>query len=191
METITNVQPNVDPNTHLKKEFMWMCRIYMSCHSKTECLASSNSNFGMQRYLQVIGDFQVRRCVSKIRGSSHCLKIETGRYTKPETPRDERFCPFCQAMHNFIVETEDHFLHHCPAYQVLREVLENSVPLPDRNSLTLLAGSKDEEIITYVCNWIATMYKRRCKDPTPSELTEDMAIDMVALGHIANITGTI
>ena len=178
-------------NTHLKKEFIWMCRIYTSCHPKTECLASTNSTFGMQRYLQVIGNFQVRRCVSKIRGSSHCLEVETGRYTKPKTPREERFCQFCKVMYNFTVETADPFLHHFAAYQALRDILKNSVSLPDKNSLSVLARSKDNRIITYICNWIATMYKRRCKDPTPSELTEDMAIDMVALGSIANVTGTI
>ena len=90
-----------------------------------------------------------------------------------------------------VVETEDHFLHHCPIYEVLREIMKKSVSIPDQSSLSFLVASKDDARITFICNWIATMYKRRCKDPTPAELVEEMAIDMLALDNITSVRGTV
>ena len=41
----------------LKKQFMGLCDTYKLCHSKTQFLASSNTKFGMQRYIQVVDSF--------------------------------------------------------------------------------------------------------------------------------------
>ena len=56
--------------------------------------------------------------VTKIRLSSHKLKIERGRYTRPKTPPDKRTCKFCNE-----VETKSHFILFCKAYNILRDEL--------------------------------------------------------------------
>jgi hypothetical protein len=43
--------------------------------------------------------------------------IETGRYTKPFTPRANRTCPLCN---DGSLEDEVHFLLDCPSYEPLR-----------------------------------------------------------------------
>jgi hypothetical protein len=45
------------------------------------------------------------------------LAIETGRYSKPKTPHNERFCKFCKDQ----VEDESHVLLTCPKYNILRQ----------------------------------------------------------------------
>jgi hypothetical protein len=47
-----------------------------------------------------------RKQLTKLRISSHPLAIETGRYSKPKTPHNERFCKFCKDQ----VEDKSHFL---------------------------------------------------------------------------------
>ena len=42
------------------------------------------------------------------------MAIETGRYSKPKTPHNERFCKFCKDQ----VEDESHFLLKCPKYNI-------------------------------------------------------------------------
>ena len=50
--------------------------------------------------------------LSKIRLSAHSLAIETGRYNKPFTSAEERYCKYCLNQ----VENEKHFLLYCPLY---------------------------------------------------------------------------
>ena len=57
-----------------------------------------------------------RIIITKWRPSSHNIKIETGRYTKPSTPREERVCSECPSS----VEDEHHVVYHCPLYRSIR-----------------------------------------------------------------------
>jgi hypothetical protein len=49
------------------------------------------------------------------------LAIETGRYSKPKTPHNERFCKFCKDQ----VEDEFQVLLKCPKYNILRQKYGN------------------------------------------------------------------
>ena len=60
-----------------------------------------------------------RIALTKLRVSSHCLAIETGRYHKPTSlPVDQRLCAECG-----VLEDEAHFLCDCVRYSFLREDL--------------------------------------------------------------------
>ena len=61
-----------------------------------------------------------RRHFSKLRTSSHHLSIETGRYTRPITPREARFCKSCSLG---VVGDEKHFLLQCPKFDNERECM--------------------------------------------------------------------
>ncbi len=56
----------------------------------------------------------------RFRISSHNLRIETGRYTRPKTPEIERKCLYCSAQ---ALENELHFLTECPLYLMERNEL--------------------------------------------------------------------
>ena len=57
-----------------------------------------------------------RVIISRWRLSSHQLKIETGRYTTPKTPRNDRTCSVCPTK----IEDECHVIFDCPLYHVVR-----------------------------------------------------------------------
>ena len=61
-----------------------------------------------------------RRVLFKLRSCSLPLAIETGRYSKPKTPLNERLCKFCQLN---TLEDETHFLIDCELYSDLRQLL--------------------------------------------------------------------
>ena len=57
-----------------------------------------------------------RVIITRWRLSSHKLKIETGRYTKPRTSRENRLCTVCQE-----IEDEHHAIFICKAHFWIRE----------------------------------------------------------------------
>ena len=63
-----------------------------------------NNEYTLPKHLGL--PYQLRKVVSRIRCSNHPLAIEKGRHTNPITPREERFCNFCDEQ---VVEDEDHF----------------------------------------------------------------------------------
>ena len=74
-------------------------------------------------YVKSVKFRDYRRTLSNFRCGSLPLAIETGRYTKPVTPLNERICQFCDGN---TIETEQHFLMNCNFYSDLREELLNS-----------------------------------------------------------------
>ena len=61
-----------------------------------------------------------RRILAKFRGCNLPLAVETGRYTKPKTPHNERICKFCDSV---AIEDETHFLIDCEFYSDIRYTL--------------------------------------------------------------------
>ena len=77
--------------------------------------------YNKENYLN-IQNFENRKILSNIRMSSHKLKIETGRYTNIE--RENRLCELCNMRK---IETEEHFLLECPAYNHHREIFSSEL----------------------------------------------------------------
>ena len=59
----------------------------------------------------------VRRTLSQFRSGALPLAVETGRYSRPQVPLNDRLCKFC-ALNS--VEDEIHFLMVCPLYTDIR-----------------------------------------------------------------------
>ena len=66
-------------------------------------------------YSSFLNDYH-RYIISRWRLSCHSLKIETGRYTRPKTPRINRVCELCD-----LLEDERHVIYACPRYVSIRE----------------------------------------------------------------------
>ena len=49
---------------------------------------------------------------------AHSLRIHTGRYATNNTPRNERYCMFCNSLD---LEDEYHFILICPCYIDIRK----------------------------------------------------------------------
>ena len=74
------------------------------------------SNIDLQFYLQKNIPTMFRKCITKIRLSSHNLFIETGRYTG--IARNERKCILCSLN---VLKDEFHFVLQCTKYNDLRK----------------------------------------------------------------------
>ena len=68
------------------------------------------TNFGFEKYLDLIKEPKNRRYITKFKSSSHKLKIESGRYTRPITPLNKRICDKCDKHEE---DDEIHFFNHC------------------------------------------------------------------------------
>jgi hypothetical protein len=73
----------------------------------------------MPKYIRHTGGipFEHVKQLMRFRTGAHHLAIETGRWQRPQVPRDERLCVRC-TLHG--VEDEMHILFECPAYQHIR-----------------------------------------------------------------------
>ena len=75
------------------------------------------SNFEYEKYLDIL-PCNLRCYLTKLRLSSHSLKIQTGRYSTQRIDRNQRYCIYCNK-HD--IEDEYHFILICPCYIDLRK----------------------------------------------------------------------
>jgi hypothetical protein len=81
-----------------------------------------NTNLEDQNYLSVLPSVKKKISISKRRKNSHEFHSETGRWSIPKTPWDERASHLCDTKK---VEDEKHFVLDCPAYTHIRSHFQN------------------------------------------------------------------
>ena len=96
-------------------------------NKKLNLYTSFKTVYKFESYLDYIQDFTVRSTLAKLRVSAHNLQIETGRFSKNKTPRDQRFCPYCKTLNIFTVEDEIHFLLTCSLFNDERRIFLQKV----------------------------------------------------------------
>jgi len=109
-----------------KYEQDWLANINRGSNSnKLRTYNTFKNTFFAENYIFHTKDISTRKWLTQLRISSHCLKIETGRYTKPiKTPLAERKCTLCQSGE---VEDEFHFILKCNLYETERKLLFDSL----------------------------------------------------------------
>jgi hypothetical protein len=111
------------------------------------------TNFGLEKYLTLINNFNYRKSICTFRVSAHRLYIETGRYKN--IPRNERLCKYFSANE---IEDEAHFLIKCDQLNNKREELfklisskvKNFTKLSNNQKLYYILTCKDQEILQSV-----------------------------------------
>ena len=86
-----------------------------------------------------------RRVLAQFRAGCLPIAIETGRYSRPTIPLEERKCLFCI---QDVIEDEKHFLTNCNLYNDLRSELYNSYSSFIYNFENLDSDSKFSSIMT-------------------------------------------
>ena len=61
------------------------------------------TKFELEPYLTGSIPVRKRQNLSKLRISAHTLAIETGRYTQPKTPLEQRKCSLCKGWFNIFI----------------------------------------------------------------------------------------
>jgi hypothetical protein len=117
---------------------------------KLSTFRTFKTSFGFEQYLSEVKNDSHRRSLAKLRCSNHKLAIETGRYTRPLTPRNDRLCQLC---HSGEVEDEGHFLLSCHFYSDLRSSLisphlnSNILKIPPLLQTGYILNSGNETIL--------------------------------------------
>ena len=86
--------------------------------SKLDSFARYKTELNLSKYLSHIPNPFHRAVLAKLRTTNHSLEIELGRHRN--IPRMDRACRICKTG---AVETEQHFLLECAAYEDLRHQL--------------------------------------------------------------------
>ena len=120
---------------------------------KLRLYAQVTNHFGIRPYLIHVKDRRYRNAISKIRScSSHILRIEKGRYTRPITPVEHRLCETC-----CVIEDEIHFIIHCSTnpservslYSVLNEYEPHFKNLSGIDKFYFLMRNEDPKILKW------------------------------------------
>lgn len=114
-------------------------------------------NFGLEKYLILLKNFEQRRRLTRLRISAHRLRIELGRYQG--TLRQDRVCVRCTSGE---VEDELHFIFSCDKFKEERKELLKCVLLscPNFASLNLqdrlnwIMNTENLDILTHLSNYI-------------------------------------
>lgn len=111
----------------------------------------------------------MRFILTRLRISAHNLEIETGRYTTPKTPLENRLCKQCNLSE---IEDEEHFLINCPKYSLHRKELfrklnnSNFNELSNMNKFVWLLNNEDiyvnVEIAKYLSNCFILRDTKQC-----------------------------
>ncbi len=93
------------------------------------------NEFIFENYLSSTKHLNHTLALFHFRISFHNLRIETGHYTKPKTPINDRICIYCTSQ---TVESESHFLLECSLYIMERRELVERITnyLPDFNYIS-------------------------------------------------------
>ena len=92
------------------------------------------------------------------------LAIETGRYSKPKTPLQDRLCKFCSSNS---IEDETHFLADCDFYSDLRyDLIESASPLNANFHFLNSEGKicflmESDELQFNIANYLLAAFRRR------------------------------
>ena len=89
---------------------------------------------------------KLRKSLTRFRISCHRLFIETGRYSIPKIPAEDRLCKFCNLTR---VEDEMHFLTVCPLYKQERDILYRVAAKESKHFPNL---SNNNKFIWLMCN---------------------------------------
>lgn len=107
------------------------------------------TSFGYEQYLSILPEYYWSYML-KFRTSNHKLPIESGRWNR--TPRDERFCIFCQN----IMGDEFHFLFQCKKLKNIRSkyIKERFWKRPNILNLHQLFNSQDLDTLINLSKYI-------------------------------------
>ena len=107
--------------------------------SKTRTYVTFKKTLRLEKYLQAHSDAQGRAIHTSLRSGTNKLEIEIGRWSGIEKSR--RFCKQCDLKE---VESEMHFLMHCPRYEALRDKFYSSVRFVSGGKWDFRARSSEE-----------------------------------------------
>jgi hypothetical protein len=100
----------------------WIQKVQSDTH-KLSTYKLFKHSMGLETYLVEVPNVRQRKAICRFRVSSPNFAVERLRYVG--TPREQRFCTYCQPQEQ--VEDERHVLLVCPAYAAARKILFDTI----------------------------------------------------------------
>ena len=116
--------------------------------------------FEYESYLNIVRDKPLRQLLlTKLRLSSHTLRIETSRYRKNRTDRADRLCLYCDQRQ---LDDEFHFICQVPVLQDIRTkyIKTYFTRRPSVYKLRELLKSTNKTILINLCKFIKEAFQR-------------------------------
>ena len=107
----------------------------------------------------VVKDFKLRKCISKLRLSSHDLNIEKGRFERKKV--EDRLCNYCNLK---TIEDESHVLLVCPSYsnERIKFIEEVRKHVPDyKMDFNSIMGSRNPNVLFCLGKYIQKIFNAR------------------------------
>ena len=122
--------------------------------------------FKFENYLLSTKNLNHTLSLFRFRISSHNLRIETGRYSRPKTPENERICIYCTSQ---AIESESHFLLNCNLYnnerkellEMITRYLPDFISTPNTQKFVMLMSAKEKSITDALGKFIFNCLKKR------------------------------
>ena len=147
---------------NIKQNYISFWQHQIEHSSKLSFYSTFKKEYNLEKYLTIINDVNKRRSFTRFRISNHKLMVESGRYQN--ILREERICQICNLNE---VETENHFLTSCNAYENIRqdflETLANDTNQSGRDLLLDLTKSTDDVKIIKLSKFIYSCFEIRDK----------------------------
>ena len=163
-----------DPSNVNSKEFILLFKQAVIDEFNQEWRLHLNNNNTMSLYKHINDkdavDFKIyldqipnrthRILLTKLRVSSHQLRIETGRYGRARLERFERVCQLCNQND---IEDEFHFVIKCPVYNDIR--IKYIKPYyrrrPSMYKFISLLQSDNKNVLTNLCKFLKDAFVLR------------------------------
>ena len=135
----------------------WRSRLEESSRARFYRAVRPEHNY--KKYLNVIVPDTHRVAFAQFMCSSHTLHVETGRWKRPVTPYERRFCSMC----NVKIEDEYHVVLKCPLYENLRkQLIPNFFRVrPSMYKMTILINCTNEKTIKALAKFLYLAFKLR------------------------------
>ena len=116
-------------------------------------------SFDYELYLNILPN-KLRVAISRLRLSSHQLRIETGRYSQNKVHRAQRICTLCNKSD---IEDEYHFVLVCPVYSILRQkyIRPYYYNRPSVYKFTLLMQTKQQGVLQKSGKYVYESFRLR------------------------------
>ena len=156
---------------HFETQILQCLNEHILENKKLHLYATFKTTFKFESYLDFLPDFNARSTLAKLRLSAHNLHIETGRFHKNKTPRNERFCLYCKTNNVFVVENEIHFLLSRLVFaeereKTLEKIYRNfpsTTSLNDQNMFIWLMSQEDYQINKLLGDFLKKSFDKRTK----------------------------
>ena len=136
-------------------------------HNKLRLYKNLKGSFKQEPYLSDVQNRNQRAWLSRYRTSAHNLRVESGRYTSPVTPLEQRVCVYCESGE---CDTELHAILECDTFKLKRQCFLSRISALSPNFTTLTA---EKQLITILC-------------PATAEIAKCVSKYLGILSHIRN-----